>query len=247
MIQKQLSGYGVMCLIFLAVCSASPLKQSRLQRQLDKLDIKTRRENLLRREEINGLYTIMERIEERINNTLPNVDKSIDKAKIAETQAGIVTVDDVRITEILKEVYYLKRGFMDEKKLTSRFRGQVVQLNNTMSQLMLQMGQRMQAMSAFNGALDETKINLENLVLGQNELKTFINTIQDDLERQANETKQLLQNMEMKLEEPTRETAVHKEREYSSCVDLMENGIRVSGVYDITLPHADSVKVSILI
>ena len=105
MIQKQSSGYGVMCIIFLAVCSVSPLKQSRLQRQLDKLDIKTRRENLLRREEINGLYTIMERIEERINNTLPNVDKPIDKAKMDDEQAGIVRVDDVRITEILKEVY----------------------------------------------------------------------------------------------------------------------------------------------
>ena len=137
MIQKQSSGYGVMCLIFLAVCSASPLKQSRLQRQLDKLDIKTRRENLLRREEINGLYTIMERIEERINNTLPNIDKPIDKPMMDDKQAGIVTVDDVRITEIQKEVYYLKRGFMDEKKLTSRFRGQVVQLNHTVSQLML--------------------------------------------------------------------------------------------------------------
>ena len=98
-------------------------------------------------------------------------------------------------------------------------------------------------MSVFNGSLDETKINMQNLVLGQNELKTFINTIQDDLERQANETKQLLQNMKMKLSE----TNVHKEPEYSSCVHLMENGIRVSGVYDITLPHADSVKVSILI
>ena len=134
---------------------------------------------------------------------------------------------------------------MDETKLTSRFRGQVVQLNHTVSQLMLQMGQRMQAMSAFNSSLGETKINMQNIVLGQNELKTFINTIQDDLERHVNEAIQLIQSLEMKLKEPTSETAVHKEREYSSCVDLMDNGIRVSGVYDITLPNADSVKVSI--
>ena len=75
-------------------------------------------------------------MEERINNTLPNVDKLIDTTGIKEMQAGTGTVDDDCISMVLKDFYYLKQGLKEEKEVASRFREKMGQLNRTVSQLM---------------------------------------------------------------------------------------------------------------
>ena len=128
--------------------------------------------------------------------------------------------------------------------MASRFREKMVQLNHTMSQLLMS-----------QHALDEAETNKQTPESGQDELRTVVKTVQDELERQAkeaNETKQRVTDLEMELKEPTvptestahEESAVYKEPEYTSCVDLMENGYNSSGVFEITIPYADPVKVS---
>ena len=259
MFQKLSFRYGII-LTLIVIRLAMAMQQQRLFRKLNELDLKIQRENILRREEINALHAMFERIEERLNSSLSTTDQSID-SQDDKAEDG----DSIR--EVLEEFHYLKKGFKDEKKLASRLRRHVSQINNTMNQIIYKMNKNMeQTLNTIGMAqvsLDETTNDTKDLITGQNELRTSMKTFHDGLERHANETKQLIENMEKELKEThcgqipqlpddlvkteTTMNPILKGRDgdvfYKSCLELMRKGYSTSGVYDITLNPAVSVKV----
>ena len=240
---KQFSFISVVVLLHIAL--ALPVKQGGLRKKLDDLKFEAQEQNIQRRKEIKELYTMMESLEERLNNTSPIVDTSgdITDATHMSTGAVHVAVDEQRIAKVLKEFVRLKQGMRDEKRLAVDLRAQVEKLNITLGQLISQSGQAMDTVNKMvNRSFGEVNTNIQTLASGQNQLRTVVSTIQDDLERQANETGRLIMNLEMELQDHSR-SLVHK---ISSCVEHMNLGHTVSGVYNITLPNARSVKVSIM-
>ena len=228
--------------MLLHIALALPVKQGGLRKKLDDLEIETQEQNIQRRKEIKELYTMMESLEERLNNTSPIVDTSgdITDATHMSTGAVHVAVDEQRIAKVLKEFVRLKQGMRDEKRLAVDLRAQVGELNITLGQLISQSGQ---AMDAVNRSFGEVNTKIQTTVLGQDQLKTVVSAIQDDLERQADETGRLIMNLEIELQDLSR-SVVHK---ISSCVEHMKHGKTMSGVYDIALPNPSSVKVKVSI
>ena len=136
---KLLFRSGVTLIFFLLVHFTLAFQQHRLQRKLDELDMKIQEENLLRRKEIHTIYIILERIEERLNLTLGNINEAVDKpSEMEPSTAGKINGGDDRVKDVLTEFMYLKRGFRDEKRHTSRLRRQVAELNVTVSQFIYQ-------------------------------------------------------------------------------------------------------------
>ena len=228
------------CILLNAICTASRLQQHRFQRKLDELDLELLKERIQRKEEISVLYSIMTRIEERFNNTSLNVANENQE----EVPASAVALDKERIAEVLNEFFYLKKGLRDEKRLATRLREQVDQLNMTMGQFISQSTQTVNDdIKMVHHELDEVKSRIHALEMGQEERSKVVDNIQDNLERYTNETKRLLEKMEIVKQEAVKTTA-QKEPEYTSCMELMVNGRRKSGVYGVILLNKQPVKVS---
>ena len=227
---------SVVMLLTIHVTLASPVKQRGLREKLDDLKFETQEQNILRRKEIKELYTMMERLEERLNDTSPIVDTDNDITKLSgvpHMSTGTVAVDEKRIAKVLKEFVRLKQGMRDEKRLAAHLRGQVEQLNITMGQLISQSEQTMDAVNTMvHLSLNEVNSNFQTLQLGQEQLRVV-----------DNETRRLITNLEKGLQE-LNVTVAELHKEYTSCVDHRKNGHIVSGVYDIALSPGNLVKVS---
>ena len=250
---KNLEFRCVIILIFTILRLATAMGQERLLRKLDDLDLKIQKENILRREEINTLYAKLDRIDERLNNTLPK--PPIDDLSNERDQ---LTLDDVSMKEVLNKFRYLIKGFKDEKKLASRLRRHVTQLNNTMHQMIYQVNNNMEQLLSTVGDMQytllETRNNSKALTTGQNELKTSIVALHKDLQRHDSETRAILmkednncakipdlfdkfRNLEIRVKN------IRSPVFATSCLEHKKTGNIQSGVYQV-LSNGDPFMVS---
>ena len=66
------------------------VKRRELRKKLDQLEIETRGENLLRRKDINELYTVTEMLKERVNSTSTMEDTNDDMTGMTHMSTGAV-------------------------------------------------------------------------------------------------------------------------------------------------------------
>ena len=241
---KNLEFRCVIILIFTILRLATAMGQERLLRKLDDLDLKIQKENILRREEINTLYAKLDRIDERLNNTLPKTDPIDDLSN----ERDQLTLDDVSMKEVLNKFQYLIKVFKDEKKLASRLRRHVTQLNNTMNQMIYHVNNNMEQLLSTIGDIQytllETRSNSKALTTGQNELKTSIVALHNDLQRHDSETRAILmkednncakipdlfdkfRNLEIRVKNIRRPVFA------TSCLEHKKTGNIKSGVYQV--------------
>ena len=95
---------------------ALSVKQRELRKKLDQLEIETRGENLLRRKDINELYTVTEMIEERVNSTSTMEDTNDDMTGMTHMSTGAVHVTEQRIVKVLEAFVRLRQRMRDEKR-----------------------------------------------------------------------------------------------------------------------------------
>ena len=255
---KNLEFRCVIILIFTTLRLATAMRQERLLRKLGDLDLGIQKENILRREEINTLYAKLDQIDERLNNTLPKTDPIDELSNERDQSQEKSTVDDVSIKEVLNKFRYLIKGFKDEKKLASRLRRHVTQLNNTMNQMIYQVSNNMEQLLSTIGDIQytllETRNNSKALTTGQNELNTSIEALHTDLQRHDSETRAILEkeynncakipdnfdklkSLEIMLKNIRSPVAA------TSCLEHKKNGNIKSGVYQV-LSNGDLFMVS---
>ena len=111
--------------------------QKRLFQKMDDLEFAMREENLKRHEEIRELRQIVNRMEEQMNNSMAILDRR--NSEISDTdspshQVKTEQLDSRKIAEVLRTFKILKRGFSEEKKVTSRLRRHVTELQSQIAE-----------------------------------------------------------------------------------------------------------------
>ena len=79
---KRLFRVVIILILLKTVQNAEAVRQQRLLQKIDDLEIEMRKENLYRREEINDLRRIFDRMEEQLNNSLTILDQRISELRI---------------------------------------------------------------------------------------------------------------------------------------------------------------------
>ena len=107
--------------------------QKRLFQKMDDLEFEMRKENLQRHEEIRELRQIVNRMEEHMNNSMTILDRQNSEISDTDSQSHQVKteqLDSRKIAEVLRTFKILKRGFSEEKKVTSRLRRHVTKMQS---------------------------------------------------------------------------------------------------------------------
>ena len=136
-VMKRLFSVVIILILLTTVQNAEAVRQQRLLQKIDELEIETRKENLYRREEINDLRRIFDRMEEQLNNSLSILDQRVSELPHTKTHSTVMEpkivdkqLENSKIEEVLNAFKYLKQGFYEEKKMTSRLRRHVTQLQS---------------------------------------------------------------------------------------------------------------------
>ena len=106
-------------------------QQKRLFQKINDLEFEMQKENVRRREEIRELRQSVDRMEEQFNSSLSILDKGDSEFSGTETsrfQIENQQQDSGKIEEVLGAFKILKRGFSEEKKVTSRLRRHVTKI-----------------------------------------------------------------------------------------------------------------------
>ena len=107
--------------------------QKRLFQKMDDLEFEMRKENLQRHEEIRELRQIVNRMEEQMNNSMAILDRRNSEISDTDSQSHQVKteqLDSRKVAEVLRTFKILKRGFSEEKKVTSRLRRHVTKMQS---------------------------------------------------------------------------------------------------------------------
>ena len=122
----------VLIMIFLKQ-SETAGKLKRLFQKVDDLEIEVRKENVRRREEVRELRQSVDQIEEQLNNSLSILDignSEFSGTEKSRPQTETQQSDSSKIEEVLGAFKILKRGFYEEKKVTSRLRRHVTNMQS---------------------------------------------------------------------------------------------------------------------
>ena len=107
--------------------------RKRLFQKMDDLEFEMRKENLQRHKEIRELRHIVNRMEEQMNNSMTILDRRNSEISDTDSQSHQVKteqLDSRKIAEVLRTFKILKRGFSEEKKVTSRLRRHVTKMQS---------------------------------------------------------------------------------------------------------------------
>ena len=115
-------------LIVITIQQSETARQTRLVKTIDDLDFEMRKQNLQRHEEIRELRQTVNRIEEQLNNLMTILDRG--NSEISDTNSQSHQLDSGKIEEVLRTFKILKRGFSEEKKMTSRLRRHVTKIQS---------------------------------------------------------------------------------------------------------------------
>ena len=108
-------------------------QQKRLFQKIDDLEFEMRKENVERLKDIRALRQSVDRMEEQFNNTLSILDRDNSEFSRTETsrpQTETQQSDTSKIEEVLGAFKILKRGVYEEKKVTSRLRRHVTNMQS---------------------------------------------------------------------------------------------------------------------
>ena len=123
--------------IMLFIKQSETAGQKRLFQKINDLEIEMRQENVRRQVEIRGLQQSVDRMEDQLNNTVSILDKALT-ALTDTTMIGTQTLnkqrDSGKVEEILSAFKTLKRGLSEEKKVTSKFRRHVTELQSQLDE-----------------------------------------------------------------------------------------------------------------
>ena len=120
-------------LIILNVEKSESAGQKRVFQRIGDLEFEMRKENVERLKEIRELRQSVDRMEEQLNNSLSILDRGISEFSGTETsrpQTETQQSDTSKIEEVLGAFKILKRGVYEEKKVTSRLRRHVTNMQS---------------------------------------------------------------------------------------------------------------------
>ena len=105
----------------------------RLFQKIDDLEFEMRKESVRRLREIRELRQTVDRIEEQLNNSL-DLSGGSDTQLVEGPQIDTQQPGSSKIEEVLGAFKILKRGFTEEKKVTSRLRRHVTRLQSQLDE-----------------------------------------------------------------------------------------------------------------
>ena len=216
--------YGTVIFFIAMTTRITEEKQNqRLKQRVDSLELRFLTENVQTREEIYNLGQALERIEERLNESLTGSNGHVPSNYLKhpeETLLKLVTEKEEHVLEITEKFRLLNKGLRDEKVLNSRVRRHLSQIDGMMNEL--------------HDKTEEAASNIRTVLSKLDKQNDDIADLNDKLRRLSDannifgQLQEDVRNIENLLRSADEEPAKPK-----SCLELLKTGHRSSGVYEV--------------
>ena len=198
-------------------------QNQRLKQRVDNLELRILTENVQTREEIYNLGHSLERIEERLNESLAGSNGHVSSNYLKHPEETLLTLmkeKEEHVFEITEKFRLLNKGLRDEKVLNSRVRRHLSQIDGMMNEL--------------HDKSEETASNIRIVLSKLDKQNDDIADLNDKLRRLSDanniigQLQEDVRNIENLLRSAGEEPAKPK-----TCLELLKTGHRSSGVYEV--------------